>query len=190
MAARVAGARALLCLRDGLRVRCGYRFQGLEQLLSGDRSRRISPELGQHGGETCPSQIGHADRTQTRALIVVKRIDRDDVGVQQLGEGLGLVPLEIRYLEHDRAAGQVGLFRQEDPGERTLSQRVAKAEAEDLVAHVGQSERETNVVTPRADRAQDGFLRESPVRCAGFCSGKRRSYSTRLASSPRRRRCR
>ena len=122
------------------------RLQGEHQLLAGDRSRRFGPELRQNGREARPSQVGHADGTQARALIFVERIDRDDVGVQQLRERLGLFPFDGRDLEHDGPAGQVGLLRQEHPAERPLPEGQAQTEAEDLVPHLGQAERESPAV--------------------------------------------
>ena len=70
-------------------------------------------------------------------------MDRDDVGVQQLRERLGLFPFDGRDFHDHRPIGQARLFRQEHPAERPLTERQAQTEAEDLVADFGQAERES-----------------------------------------------
>ena len=66
------------------------------------------------------------------------RVDGDDVGVLQLGQGLGLGPLGGGALQDHVAVGQVGLFGQEDAGEGPAPQLAAEQEVEDLVPRRGQ----------------------------------------------------
>ena len=141
------------------------RLQGVHQLLAGDRSRRIGPELGQNGREARPAQVGHADGPQARALILVERIDRDDVGVQQLGERLGLVPFDGRDLQHDGAAGQVGLLRQEHPGERPLPEGRRRRKPKTSSPTSGKRRENPVPSLSPVHRAEDGFLREEPFEC-------------------------
>jgi hypothetical protein len=117
LAGRFAVARGAILILD-LHRRGGLdRLQGECQLLAGNGTRRLGPELGQDGRKARPSQIRHANGAQPRARIFVERVNRNDVGVQQLGQRLRLGPFDRCDLEHDGAARQVSLLRQEHPGE-------------------------------------------------------------------------
>ena len=64
---------------------------------------------------------------------------------------------------------QVSLFRQEHSTERPLPEDLAKAEAEDLVAQIGQPQRESRVVKIAGQTAAGGFLARS---CSSASSGR------------------
>ena len=171
-------------MRRRSRPRRFDRLQRADELLAGDRPRRIGPEPGQDRREARPAQVGHADGPQARAAILVQGIDRDDVGVQELGERLRLGPFEVADLQDDGSAARSACSARKTRANAPSPRARQQAEAEDLVPHVGQAEGET----PRRRSARPWSGARSPApaapRTIGIARGSDPGNPTGLLIDP------
>src|SRR6516162_2041920 len=94
--------------------RRAYERQSADELVAASYWLAFCKYCPQHGGQTGPAEVGHADGTQTSRSVLMNGVDRNNMRVLQLGQRLRLVAVRGRDLEHDGPAGEIILFSEKD----------------------------------------------------------------------------
>jgi hypothetical protein len=87
----------------------------------------------QHVRQRGRTEVGHAHGLER--IGTVDRVDRDDVGVLQLGERLRFAHDVRRDFQGDETVGEIALFGQIDLPERTAAQDGAQMKSKEMRAN-------------------------------------------------------
>ena len=109
---------------------------GAAQLPARVRQARPVADLLDHLGQGGAAEERHAHRLERPDAV--ERVDRDDIGVLELGQGLGLAEDVAGDLQRHRPAAEVRLPGEVDPAERPAAQLLLQPEAEENISRFGE----------------------------------------------------
>src|SRR5262249_33006416 len=95
------------------------------------------PQRFEQLGQRCAPQVGHTQRTQSAAGVVLNRVERDDVSMLQSRQRQVFAGLPGCELEDDRTIAQGELAGQENHPLRPLPQLGKEQEVPETVADGG-----------------------------------------------------
>jgi hypothetical protein len=116
----------------------------------------------QYARKAGAAEIRHTDDAQPGRGIFVDRVDRDNIGVLQLGQGLRLIASDRRDFDDDWPPGQRVLASTEHSRKRTASQFSNKPEAENFIADLGERQGETAADAISRQGAKEGLVLPKP----------------------------